>query len=336
VLFTITFDFTNGFHDTANIIAPIIASRAMTPKQAVILVAFFEFMGPLLGGTAVADTIGGLININDLNALNAVAVILVGLFSAVIWNLFTWWRGIPSSSSHALVGGLIGAVIVSAGIDHVVWGFAKLAEGELTGVTKVLIALIFSPFIGLCMGFIIHRLIMFLLRGAKPSINQRLKQSQWLSAAALAFSHGANDAQKSMGILTLMLVLSGQLSSFVVPDWVILICASAMTLGVLMGGWRIVKTLGFAIYKLRPIHAVNTQLSAFAVIFTASTIGAPVSTTHVVSSAIMGVGSAERIKAVRWHKGLEMVQTWVVTIPATTMLSMACYQVLAFIFQLEQ
>jgi len=328
VVTVVVFDFTNGFHDTANIIAPIIASRAMTPIQSVFLVAFFEFLGPIFGGTAVANTIGSFVSLSDFKELNAVTVLISGLMAAVTWNLVTWKWGIPSSSSHALVGGLIGAVLISAGGDHVVWGFQQLMLGELTGVTKVIIALIFSPLIGFWVGFFLQKTMMFLLRSAKPSINKSLKKSQIITAAGLAFSHGTNDAQKSMGVLTLILLLGGQISQFIVPLWVILLCASAITLGVILGGWRIVKTLGFSIYKIRPIHAFNTQISAITVIFSASMLGAPVSTTHVVSSAIMGIGSAERYKAVKWQKAKEMLQTWVVTIPVTSLLAIIIYSIL--------
>jgi inorganic phosphate transporter, PiT family len=331
ILLVLMFDFTNGFNDTANIIAPIIASRALTPIQAVMLVSVFEFLGPIFGGTAVADTIGKFISLDDLSSINAMLVLCTGLITAFSWNIFTWSRGIPSSSSHALIGGLIGAVVMSAGFDHVVWGFEQLTYGRFTGVSKVILGLILSPLIGLLFGFAVQRTMMFLLRAAKPSINFALKRSQIVTAAGLAFSHGANDAQKSMGILTLILLLSGQISEFVVPTWVVFTCAGAITLGVIFGGWRIVKTLGFAIYKIRPIHALSSQITACSVIFSASVIGAPVSTTHVVSSAIMGIGSAERIKAVRWQKGQEMLKTWAITMPATMSLAAGYYLVFSLV-----
>ncbi len=333
VLVTLIFDFTNGFHDASNIIATIIASRAMTPTQAVIIVAFFEFLGPILGGTAVANTIGKFIDLGDVDAIKALLVILSGLFAATFWNFYTWMRGIPSSSSHALVGGLIGAVVVSVGSEHVVWGFSQLAQGHFTGVTKVLLALVLSPIIGFAVGFFLQRLTMFLLRAAKPSINKSLRRGQWITAAGLAFSHGANDAQKSMGILTLILLLSGYINDFVVPFWVIASCASAMTLGVLMGGWRIVRTLGFAIYKVRPIHAFNSQLTACSVIFTASMIGAPVSTTHIVGSSIMGIGASERPKAVRWKKAKEILTTWAITIPLAAVVAAIAYFLINALYQ---
>jgi inorganic phosphate transporter, PiT family len=320
VLIVLLFDYTNGFHDAANIVASIIASRAMTPVQAILIVATFEFLGPLLGGTAVANTIGKFVNLDGVEASSALLILVCGLFGAIAWNLLTWWRGIPSSSSHALVGGLAGAVVVSVGADHVVWGFAELANGHVSGIVKVLAALVLSPLIGFWAGFLVHRFVLGLLRGARPAINRNLRNAQYFTAAGLAFSHGANDAQKSMGILTLVLLLGGFIPEFKVPFWVMLACATALTLGILSGGWRIVRTLGFAIYKVRPLHAIDSQLTSATVILSASLLGAPVSTTHVVASSIMGIGASERPKAVRWGKAGEIVMTWLITIPASALM----------------
>ena len=284
ILIVLIFEYTNGFHDAANIIATVIASRAMTPVQAVVLVASFEFLGPLLGGTAVADTIGKLITLEDLDRELALTIVLCGLVGAIAWNLLTWWRGIPSSSSHAMVGGLAGVVVVATGADHVAWGFGDLLHGELNGVTKVVAALILSPVIGFWVGFALHKIMLRLLRGAHPSINRDLRHLQFVTSAGLAFSHGANDAQKSMGILTLVLLLGGFIPTFEVPLWVIITCSCAITLGILSGGWQIVRTLGFSIYKIRPVHALDSQMTAAAVIFSSSLFGAPVSTTHVVET----------------------------------------------------
>ncbi len=325
VAVVLIFDYTNGFHDAANIIATPIASRALTPIQAVAIVAFFEFLGPLLGGTAVANTIGKFVNLDDIAAVLSVTVILCGLSGAIFWNLITWWFGIPSSSSHALVGGLAGAVVVAVGSDHVIWGFSQLADGHFTGVTKVLLSLIISPLIGFWAGFYIHRLVFFLMRSAKPTVNKFFKRVQIFSCAGLAFAHGANDAQKSMGIITLVLLNGGLIDEFKVPFWVILSCAIAITLGILSGGWRIVRTVGFGIFKVRPIHAFDAQLTSAAVIFSASMVGAPVSTTHVVSSALMGIGASERPKAVRWAKAREIVSTWIITIPGAALVSVVVY-----------
>lgn len=326
VVIVLLFDYTNGFHDAANIVATVIASRAMTPVQAVLIVGFFEFLGPLLGGTAVANTIGKFVSLGDLPSTLSLAIIVCGLAGAICWNLLTWWRGIPSSSSHALVGGLAGVVAVSAGIDHVAWGFSELLQhGHFTGVTKVLLALLLSPLIGFWAGYFLHRLMLFLLRGAKPSINRHLRRAQFLTAAGLAFSHGANDAQKSMGILTLVLLLGGFIDEFVVPFWVMLACATAITLGIMSGGWRIVRTLGFAIYKVRPLHALDSQLTSAGLIFAASLVGAPVSTTHVVATSIMGIGASERPKAVRWAKAEEISITWLITMPGAAIAAITFY-----------
>jgi PiT family inorganic phosphate transporter len=265
----------------------------MQPAQAVLIIGVFEFLGPLLGGTAVANTIGKFVQLDDLPKVMSLTVLVSGLGGAIVWNLVTWWKGIPSSSSHALVGGLIGAVVLAVGADHVAWGFTELAHGHVTGVMKVLLALILSPVIGFWVGFGLHRLFSVAFRAARPRINAPLRWAQYLTAAGLAFSHGANDAQKSMGILTLALLLGGHIITFEVPFWVMLACATAMTLGIMSGGWRIVRTLGFAIYKVRPMHALNSQLTSAGVIFTASLVGAPVSTTHVVATSIMGIGASE-------------------------------------------
>lgn len=322
-LMVVLFDFTNGFHDASNMVASVIASRAMTPAQSVLIVGFFTFLGPLLGGTAVANTIGKFVELGDLPTELSLTVVICGLFAATFWNLLTWWRGLPSSSSHALVGGLVGAVVISVGPEHVLWGFSQLSHGHLTGVTKVLIALFLSPLAGFWVGFILQRLLLFLFRAASPLINREFRGAQWISTAGLAFAHGANDAQKSMGILTLCLLLSGEISEFVVPFWVVLLCASAITLGTVLGGWRIVRTLAFAIYKIRPLHALNSQISSGAVVFMASLIGAPVSTTHVVSSSIMGIGASERPRAVRWKKAKDIAVTWLLTIPGAAFVAVA-------------
>jgi PiT family inorganic phosphate transporter len=325
IIVVLLFEYTNGFHDAANIIATVIASRAMTPVQAVLVVAFFEFLGPLRGGTAVANTIGKFVTLDDLDRVTALTIVFCGLLGAIAWNLLTWWRGIPSSSSHALVGGLAGVVMVAAGASHVSWGFDDLLHGHLTGVAKVLVALILSPLIGFWVGYTLHKIMMALLRGAHPSINRNLRYLQFVTSAGLAFSHGANDAQKSMGILTLVLVLGGFIPTFEIPFWVMLACSITITLGILSGGWQIVRTLGFSIYKIRPLHALDSQMTAAGVIFASSLAGAPVSTTHVVASSIMGIGASERPKAVRWSKAREIVTTWLITIPGAALMSVCCY-----------
>ena len=325
IVIVLFFDYTNGFHDAANIVATIIASRAMTPAQAVIIVGTFEFLGPLLGGTAVANTIGKFVTLSDVRDILSLGILISGLMGAIVWNLGTWYFGIPSSSSHALVGGLIGAVVVSVGLDHVVWGFSELMHGKLTGIVKVIASLILSPLLGFWVGFVMLRLFKFALTAATPSANKGLRYAQYFTSAGLAFAHGANDAQKSMGMLTLALLLGGFIDEFQVPFWVMLACATAITLGILSGGWRIVRTLGFAIYRVRPVHALSSQLTSALIIMTASLVGAPVSTTHVVATSIMGIGAAERPKSVRWKKAKDIGITWVITIPGSALVAIITF-----------
>jgi inorganic phosphate transporter, PiT family len=322
VVVVLVFDFTNGFHDASNIVASVVASNAMTPRQAVVIVGAFHFIGPFLGGTAVANTIGGVVRLDDVGNVPAIATLLCGLVGAIGWNVVTWWKGLPSSSSHALVGGLAGAVTVAVGADHVVWGVSELtADRHLTGVLKVVAALLISPLLGFGLGFVLHRIVRRQMNRTTPAANRRLRRGQFFTSAGLAFAHGANDAQKSMGILTLVLVLGGFIPTFDVPGWVILAAASAITFGTMSGGWKIVKTLGFSIFKLRPLHAFDSQLTSALVIFGASVLGAPVSTTHVVSTSIMGIGMADRPRAVRWGKAREIALTWLITVPGSALLA---------------
>jgi len=241
------------------------------------------------------------------------------------WNLITWRWGIPSSSSHALVGSLCGAVGVGVGLDHVVWGFGSISTGHLVGVSKIGAALLLSPLLGFGIGFLVQRLMLRALARATPRANRSLRRGQWATAAALAFSHGTNDAQKGMGILTLVLWTGGVLPGFAVPLWVVALCASAITLGTLTGGWRIVRTLGFGIYRIRPLHGFDSQLASAGIVLGAGLLGGPVSTTHVVSSTIMGIGAAERPRSVRWGKAREIVLTWAVTLPGAAILGAALY-----------
>jgi PiT family inorganic phosphate transporter len=315
ILLALIFDFLNGIHDSSNIVATMIASRAFSPRVALGVTAIAHFVAPFLFGVAVATTIGE--DIIDANAINN-GVIIAALLSAILWNLFTWFVGIPSSSSHALVGGLIGAVAVGAGLQAI----------YLDGMVKVLIALFISPIIGFIGGFLFTKLILFLARGVSLRINWFFKRSQIITAITLAFSHGTNDAQKTMGIITLGLVTSGFLDTFYVPLWVVAISAGAIALGTAMGGWRLIKTLGGKFFKIRPVDAFSAQTTSTIVILGASLLGEPVSTTQVVSSSIMGVGSAERLSKVRWGVGRDMAMAWLVTIPMTALLAAGIYWIL--------
>lgn len=302
------FDFLNGIHDSSNIVATMISSRAFRPQVALGVTAVAEFIGPFIFGVAVAKKVGDGIVSSEMLTIETILAALVG---AIVWNIITWMLGIPSSSSHALVGGLIGAVVISAGFEAVKWN----------GLLQVFAALLFSPLIGFAVGFLFTRVIFFLARGASPKINRAFSISQVFTAISLALSHGANDAQKTMGVITLGLVTMGRLNTFVVPDWVILASASAIALGTALGGWRLIKTLGGKFYKVRPVHSFSSQLTSSTVIIGASLLGGPVSTTQVVSSAIMGVGASERWGKVRWVVAKDILVAWLVTIPVTALLS---------------
>ena len=315
IVLSIIFDFLNGIHDSSNIVATMISSRAVKPRTALTITALAEFSGPFIFGVAVAKTIG-----DEIVAAQSITldVLIAALAGAILWNLLTWLLGIPSSSSHALIGGLIGAVSVSAGLQAI----------YLAGLEKILIALFISPFLGLFIGYIFTKLIFFLARGASPEINVFFKRSQIVTAIALALSHGTNDAQKTMGVITLGLVVAGVIPSFEVPLWVITISAGAIALGTALGGWKLIKTLGSKFYKIRPVHGFSSQLTSAFVILGASIVGGPVSTTQVVSSSIMGVGSAQRINMVRWGVAKEIMVAWLVTIPATGLLAAGIYWLL--------
>ena len=314
----LAFDFLNGFHDSANIVATMIASRAMSPRRALALSTVAHFAGPFLFGVAVATTIGHKV---VQPRANTMAVVMAALLAAIVWNLITWFLGIPSSSSHALVGGLVGATVVGYGVDAV----------QPHGLIKIIVALLLSPPVGLLGGYCLMKLVFFLARGASPKINIFFKRAQTFTALALALSHGANDAQKTMGIITMGLVGAGVLEEFHVPLWVVAASASAISLGTSMGGWRIIRTLGGKFYKIRPVHGFTTQVTSAAVILGAALLGGPVSTTQVVSSAILGVGSAERLNKVRWGVAGNIVTAWLLTIPATALLAALVYLVVRYI-----
>jgi inorganic phosphate transporter, PiT family len=309
------FDFLNGIHDSSNVVATMISSRAFSPQVALGVTAVANFFGPFIFGVAVADTIGNGIVASKLIDTQ---VILAALASAILWNLLTWYLGFPSSSSHALIGGIVGAVVMDAGWNAI----------QLKGFEKILLALFSSPIIGFVFGFILLRFILFLSWKATPRINGFFKRSQIVTGIVLALSHGTNDAQKTMGVITLALVTSGYIKVFAVPDWVILLCASMIALGTSIGGWKLIRTLGGKIYKIRPVDGFASQLSSAVVILGNSLLGGPVSTTQVVSSAIMGVGAGERANKVRWGVVQEIAMAWLFTIPATALFAAGLYWVI--------
>jgi PiT family inorganic phosphate transporter len=315
IALSLVFDFLNGVHDSSNVVATMISSRAFSPRLALGVTALANFFGPFIFGVAVAETIGHEIVVAEAISTQ---VLVAALVSAIFWNLLTWYLGFPSSSSHALIGGFMGAVAMGAGWQAI----------QMGGLEKVLIALFTSPIIGFVFGYLILRLVLILSWNATPRINSFFKRSQLVTALALALSHGTNDAQKTMGIITLALVTGGYLTTFAVPVWVILLCAGMIALGTAVGGWKLIRTLGGKFYKIRPADGFASQLAGAAVIIGASLVGGPVSTTQVVSSAIMGVGAAERVNKVRWGVAQEIAVAWLLTIPATALVGAGFYWVL--------
>ncbi len=312
IILALVFEFINGMRDSSNIVATMISSRAFHPQTALGVTAVAEFLGPFLFGVTVAKTVGSDIVDSHLLTLHALVACLL---AAIVWNLITWFLGIPSSSSHALIGGLIGVVVFTAGFGVI----------NLSAIYKVLAGLFLSPLAGFAVGFLVLRSIYFLARNASPNINEIFKRAQLFTAISLAFSHGTNDAQKTMGIITLSLLISGVLSDFTVPFWVIAVSASIMALGTALGGWRLIRTLGGKFYKIRPVHSFATQLTSAFVILAGSLAGAPVSTTQVVSSAIVGVGASERFGKVRWTVVSDILTAWLITIPVSGLISAGIY-----------
>jgi inorganic phosphate transporter, PiT family len=319
LVLSVGFDYINGFHDTANAIATSVSTRALRPSHAILMSAAANFIGALTG-TAVAKTIASGIATTPTGDDGQI-VVAAALIGAITWNLVTWRLGIPSSSSHALIGGLIGAAIASSG------------PGSLNGdgiFAKVVVPLVASPVLGVLIGFGLMVLLLNVFRGAHPKrINDRFRRLQLVSAAYMAFSHGSNDAQKTMGIITLALVAGGVLKDPTVPLWVILLAASAISLGTAAGGWRIIKTMGQRVVKLDPVHGFAAETTAATIILGASSFGMPVSTTHVISSAIIGVGASDRFSAVRWGVAGNIVIAWILTIPASGVVAWLAWEVLS-------
>lgn len=312
VILAIGFAFLNGVHDSCNLVATMISSRAIHPRLALAITAAAEFSGPFIFGVAVANTIGHeIVSAEFLN----LQILVAALLAAITWNITTWLLGIPSSSSHALIGGLIGAVAVGSGLQAI----------QSAGVIKVVLFLFLTPVVGFIAGFIIANLVYLASWKATPRINSLFKILQVITSLGLALSSGANDAQKTMGVIVLGLVVAGWQAAFSVPAWVILACALAISLGVALGGYRLIRTLGTRFYKIRPVHGFSTQLTSAAVILIASLLGGPVSATQIVSTSIMGVGAADRINKVRWGVAGEIASAWLFTIPATALLAAGLY-----------
>jgi PiT family inorganic phosphate transporter len=312
VALALIFDFLNGFHDSANVVATMISSRAMTPRAALFIAATANFAGPFLFGVAVAKTVGQEVVTPESVSI---AVVLAALLSASLWNIVTWYFGIPSSSSHALIGGIIGAVLIESGYQAI----------RLEGLWIVGSALFLSPIIGFVVGMLVMRVTLLATIGATPKANSFFKLAQVPTAIALALSHGTNDAQKTMGIITMGLVVLDYQTAFFIPVWVIFASATAIGLGTAFGGWRIIHTLGGKFYRIRPIHSFSSQLTSAVVILVASLTGGPVSTTHVVSTAILGVGAAQRRSQVRWGVVVDILVAWLLTLPVAAGIAALIY-----------
>ncbi|MCL6593667.1 MAG: inorganic phosphate transporter, partial [Alicyclobacillus sp.] len=310
VLLALTFDFTNGFHDTANAIATTVSTRALSPRKAVLMAGFLNLVGALTF-TGVAKTIGGKIA-DPLHIPHGMWVVLAALLAAIVWNLLTWYFGIPSSSSHALIGGLAGAVVGAAGWHAI----------DVTGFVTIIEALIISPVSALILGYLLMWVLRLLFGNTSPhKVNRGFRFLQIFSAAFQAFTHGTNDAQKTMGIITFALIAGGFQTTMDIPDWVKLLCALAMGLGTASGGWRIIKTVGSKIIKLEPINGFASDLTSATVILSATLLKLPVSSTHVISSAIMGTGAAKRFRQVNWGVARNIVLAWIITIPISGLLA---------------
>jgi len=320
ILVALTFDFLNGFHDAANSIATVVSTRVLSPSKAVLWAAFFNFVAAFVMGTQVAKTMGkGMIDISIVTN----EVILAGLIGAISWNLFTWYYGLPVSSSHALIGGYAGAAVAKAGLGAIL----------LSGWTKTLAFIVLAPLMGLVVGFALMVSVTWIFRRWQPfRLDQLFRRLQLVSASLYSLGHGGNDAQKTMGIITGLLVTAGYHKGFEIPFWVIIICHAAMGLGTMFGGWRIVKTMGTKITKLQPFGGFCAETAGAATLFLATALGIPVSTTHTITGAIIGVGSARRVSAVKWGVAGTIVWAWILTIPLAAAVAATTYFALHAVF----
>ena len=317
ILTALVFDYLNGFHDAANSIATVVSTRVLTPGKAVVWAAFFNFAAAFIFGTVVAKTIGsGMVRLESVDR----TVIFAGLMGAIVWNIITWYFGLPTSSSHALIGGYAGSAVAKAGLGVII----------VSGWTKTLLFIVLSPIIGMVLGFISMAITMWLSRKSSPrAVDARFRKLQLVSAAAYSLGHGTNDAQKTMGIIASVLFTSGYMKTFDIPLWVVLLAHCAIALGTLSGGWRIVKTMGQRITALRPIGGFCAESAAAVCLFGLAMNGIPVSTTHTITGAIIGVGSTRRLTAVRWAVTKNIVWAWIVTIPAAALIAALVHAILS-------
>ena len=321
IVVTLVFDYINGLNDSANAIATCVSTRALSISAAVIMASSLNFLGAMVS-TKVATTIGkGIVDANEITQM----VILAGVLAAIVWSITTWHFAIPSSSTHALIGGLIGSSVAHVGFSSLEW----------EGIKKILASLIMSPIVGMILGFWLIVALLWIVRKMPPdSLNKGFRKLQVVSAAFVAFSHGTADAQKSMGIITMALLSYGAIDTFVVPWWVMIACATAIALGTAIGGWRIIKTVGNDFVRLQPIHGFCVQTATAGVVLAASSIGLPTSTTHVVTSTIFGVGLSQRLSAINWKIAKNIVCAWILTIPASGIVGFALYSIINSLFNL--
>jgi PiT family inorganic phosphate transporter len=319
IVVALIFDYINGFHDAANSIATVVSTRVLSPGQAVIWAAFFNFIAAFVFGTAVAKTVGsGMVDINVVTT----SVILAGLTGAIVWDLITWYYGLPTSSSHALIGGYAGAAIAKVGMVALI----------PSGWTKTLIFIVLAPLMGMVLGFTLMVAVLWLFKGFAPSrVDRHFRKLQLVSAAAYSLGHGGNDAQKTMGIIAGAMYAGGLLTEFTIPFWVIIAAHAAIALGTLAGGWRIIHTMGSKITRLQPVGGFAAETAGAISLFTATALGVPVSTTHTITGAIIGVGSTRRLSAVRWGVAGQIVWAWVLTIPMSAAIAAGVFYILYFI-----
>jgi PiT family inorganic phosphate transporter len=325
ILLALAFTFTNGFQDASSIAATFIASRSATPRTGIILVAVMSFFGALGGGSAVAFTLTGLVSLPSHSG--EITVLFVALVTAIAWNLITWKYGLPSSSTHSLIGGLIGAGIAAAGTGSIFWGVNELLgpAHALDGLVKILAFFVISILIGFIGSYLMHKTTAVLLRNAERSANRKIIGLNWCAAAVMAFSNAANDSQKQLGMIAMVMVASGLALTPEVPLWARFACAALLALGTISGGWRIMNTLGRRIFRIEPIHSFDSQFFSAASIALSTVAGAPVSSTQIITMSVLGVGAAENAKKVKWEVGRHIVTAMVVTIPVTMLIAGLLY-----------
>ena len=321
IILAFAFTFTNGFQDSATVAATFIASGSATPQQGITLVACMNFVGALLGGSAVAFTLSGLIVMQSGELL--LQVLLAAILAAAAWNIGSWYFGFPASSTHAIIGGLIGAGIMAAGTGSISWGITELLAPpyEITGLVRVMLFLVLSILLGVVGGYLMRKCTRVAFRNAKRTINRSIIRINWLATAGMAFFNGSNNAQKQLGIIALVLLAAGESVAIEVPFWTRAACALLLALGTVSGGWRVMKTIGSKIFSIKPVHAMDSQISSGITLALSTLAGAPVSTTHIITMSVIGVGAAENSRDVRWQVGKELLISMVVTIPSTIILS---------------